>query len=318
MRQLSFDDRLLPDEDDEPRPKRAKRRAPKTRGTTRGRAKPKASRWGQFLALMAPGVIFLRNQSRRTVIGAAAIASTGAFAIYLSTGGMTTLGDALGTKIAGFAADAGYTVQNVYAQGRRAVPSERLLDAIEVKRGEPILSIDLNETRERLEAIDWIKSASVERRLPDTLVIRVVERQPLALWQNEGKLALIDRDGTVFGARDVTRYANLPLIVGEGAPAEAPRLFDAMAAEPELFKRVVAAIWVGGRRWNIRFDSGLEARMPEGDVEAAWTRLDQLVSSRGLLERPVAAVDLRMGDRTLIRLRGDALSPIDSNEQNKT
>lgn len=315
MRQLSFDDRLLPDDDDMPRPKRAKRRGPKARRPT---PKAPASRLDRSLAFLAPWIAFARRQNRRTWFGVAGSVGAGAVALYLALGGLTALGEAIGTKIAAAAADAGYTVQNVYAQGRRTVPSQRVLDALAVKRGEPILAVNLNEAREHLEAIDWIQSASVERRLPDTILVRLVERQPLALWQHDGKLALIDREGAVFGRNDVTRFANLPLIVGAGAPAEAPRLFDAMAAEPALFKRVVAAIWVGGRRWNIRFDSGLEARLPEGDVEPAWARLEALVSSRDLLERPVAGVDLRIADRTLIRMRGEAIAPANDNDQNKT
>ncbi len=317
MRQLSFDDRLVPD--DEPtKPKRAKRRASKPHRAGKRRAGPEPTRVAKALALLRQGFGVVRQQPPRVLLAASGGVFGGAFAIYLAIGGATTLDASIGSGIASLAADAGYTVQNVYAQGRRAVPTQRVLDAIEVKRGAPILAVDLNNVRERLESIDWIQSATVERRLPDTIMVRLVERQPLALWQHEGKLALIDREGAVFGSREVTRYANLPLIVGDGAPAAAPRLFDAMAAEPALFKRVVAAIWVGGRRWNVRFDSGLEARLPEGDVEAAWSRLGVLVASRGLLERPVAGVDLRLGDRTLIRMQGDAIAPANKNDQGKT
>lgn len=317
MRQLSFDDRLVPEEKSE-KPKRGKRRAPKARGGGRRRGAPEPTRAAKALALISRGWDVVRRQRPRTLVAASGALLAGAFSIYLAVGGASALGNTIGSGIAGLAADAGYTVQNVYAQGRRAVPTQRILDALAVQRGAPILAVDLNVARERLESIDWIQSATVERRFPDTIMVRLIERQPLALWQHEGKLALIDREGAAFGSQDVTRYAHLPLIVGEGAPAAAPRLFDAMAAEPALFKRVVAAIWVGGRRWNVRFDSGLEARLPEGDVEAAWSRLGALVASRDLLERPVAGVDLRLGDRTLIRMQGDVFAPANKNDQGKT
>lgn len=271
-----------------------------------------------LLGLAARPLGFVRRQRRRTLVAAGAAVLSISFALYLATGGTSRLAEAIGSGIASLAAHAGYTVQNVYAEGRRAVPTTAVLDAIGAKRNAPILAIDLSKARERLEAIDWIQAATVERRLPDTILVRLVERQPLALWQHDGKLALIDREGAVFGARDVTRYATLPLVVGDGAASQAPRLFDAMAAEPALFKRVVAAIWVGGRRWNIRFDSGLEARLPEDNLDTAWARLGDLVASRGLLERPVAAVDLRLGDRTVIRMQGDPGAPANKNDQGST
>ncbi|MGD9537219.1 MAG: cell division protein FtsQ/DivIB [Alphaproteobacteria bacterium] len=318
MRQLSFEDRLLPDAEGKKRKKRAKRPSLKRGRARQAAAATPRTRLGQAWALLRAGGRFVAAQRRRTLVGAAAGVLGGAFAIYLAAGGASRLGEAIGTGIAEAAADAGYTLQNVYAEGRRTVPVGTVLDTLGVKRGMATLAIDVDAARERLEALEWVRSASVERRLPDTLMVRIVERQPLALWQNDGKLTLIDRDGIAFGAGDVTRYAHLPLVVGAGADKAAPRLFDAMAVHPVLFKRVVAAIWVGERRWNLRFDSGLEARLPEGDVDIAWARLGDLVATRGLLERPVLAVDLRLADRTVIRMKGDPASPANKADQGTT
>ena len=67
----------------------------------------------------------------------------------------------------------------------------------------------------------------------------------MARWQNKGATYLVDREGVVIGPADSKRYAELPLIVGEGAPQAAPTLFDATAAEPELFQRIEAGVRVG-------------------------------------------------------------------------
>jgi len=301
MRQLSFEDRLMPGDDDEPaRPKRRKKKAVRK---FRKPVQPERSAW---LALFLRVARKVRWPGRKIALRGTAAVLFASFAIYLVAGNNATrLVDSIGRGISSLGAEAGYTVQNVFAEGRRAVPSRTVLEALGVHRGSPLLAFDAEAARSRLEALDWIKSATVERRLPDTIVVRITERQPLALWQNAGKLVLIDREGAAFGASEVARFGHLPLVVGEGAPSEAPQLFDAMAVEPQLFKRVVAAIWVGGRRWNVRFDSGLEARLPEGDIGAAWARLGTLIEERELLKRPVAAVDLRLGDRAVIRMRSE-------------
>jgi cell division protein FtsQ len=316
MRQLSFEDRLVPGEDwDEEPGERGKRRRRRTRAR-RPRAKARAaSRWSTLRALLAR----LRWPGRRLALRGGGAALVLAAAIYLAIGSNAThLIAGIGDGLAALGAEAGFTVQNVYAEGRRAVPAARVLKELRTGRGAPLLAFNAAAARRRLEALDWIKSATVERRLPDTIVVRIVERQPLAIWQHDGRLALIDREGTVFGADDVARYGHLPLVVGDGAPAEAPHLFDAIAAEPRLFKRVVSAIWIGGRRWNIRFDSGLEARLPEGDVAAAWARLGELVFARELFDRPVAAVDLRLIDRTVIRMKSKPPPSNDKSDQGTT
>lgn len=299
MRQLNFDDRLLPDGIEGKKKRRAKRGARKP-------ARAKARQPG----LMGRGLALLRRPSRRTLLWGGGTLVAAAVAIILVAGGTgARLAGTIETSVVGLSSDAGFTVQNVYAEGRRMVPVQTLLSVLEVRRGAPIIEFDAAAARDRLEAIEWVQAATVERRLPDTIMVRLIERQPLAIWQSAGKLALIDRNGVVFGSADVARFAHLPLVVGEGAQKEAPPLFDALAAEPVLFKRVVAAIWVGGRRWNIRFDSGLEVRLPEGPIDVAWAHLSELVASRGLLERPVAAIDLRQSDRTVIRMRVEPSAP---------
>ena len=90
--------------------------------------------------------------------------------------------------------------------------------------------------RKRIETLSWVEQATVERRLPDTIVVNVEERRPFAIWQNNGKFVLIDRAGNVVAHQDVANFRNLPLVVGPGAPAAAAPLIDALTARPALQK----------------------------------------------------------------------------------
>ena len=71
-------------------------------------------------------------------------------------------------------------------------------------------------------------------------------------------------------------------------------------------KRVRAAVWVGGRRWNLRLDDGIDIRLPEENPLFAWTRLATLERDRKLLSQDVIAVDLRIRDRVVVRRRGES------------
>ena len=82
-----------------------------------------------------------------------------------------------------------------------------------------------------------MQRATVERHLPGTIVVRLEERRPFAVWQNGGKFQLIDRTGEVVvqqdPAKDADAFKSLPLVVGAGArrSAAAP-LLDELAALP--------------------------------------------------------------------------------------
>jgi cell division protein FtsQ len=202
-------------------------------------------------------------------------------------------------------AAAGLSVQEVLLEGRANTPRDELIAAVAVKRGDALLGFDIAAMRRRIERVPWVHTAIVERRLPDMLYIRIVERVPMALWQRDGRLKLVDRDGVVLADDDLGRYRSLLLVIGDDAPQQVPQLLRVLASQPELARRVVAATRIAGRRWNLRFDTGIDVRLPEGDPTAAWLRLADYERQHKLLQRGVTTIDLRLPDRLIVRTRDD-------------
>ena len=161
--------------------------------------------------------------------------------------------------------DAGLAVTSISVSGRVETDRQTLIEAIGVRMNDPILAVDIQEILHRVRAIGWVEDAVVERRLPNRLHIHLQERQAAAIWQNAGNLALIDLDGNVIGAAGLERYKHLKVVVGADADAKVADLLDLLAAEPMLENRIVAAVWVAGRRWNLRLENGIDIRLPEQD-----------------------------------------------------
>ena len=168
----------------------------------------------------------------------------------------------------------------------------------------PQALVDTAEIRRRLLQFGWVKDARVLRRLPDTLVIDIVERKPAALWQSQGELALIDSEGVVLDHVPINRMPDLPLLIGPGANAEEEDLSALMATVPTLKPQLTSATWVGGRRWDLNFQSGEIVSLPEGD-EAARAALDKfarLDKQTALLGRGIVRFDLRVPGKMIVRL----------------
>ena len=193
----------------------------------------------------------------------------------------------------------GFVVRDIFVVGRSTTPKATLLRALAVDRGTPILGVDLEAARLRVQALPWVRHASVRRVLPDTVVVEIVERRPLALWQHEKKFALIDEEGAVILRDDVGAFNHLLVVVGEDAASNASALVQMLATEPDLMQRVKAAVRVGGRRWNVHFAS-LDVKLPEDDPEAAWRRLGEYQRRYGVLDKGIRILDLRLSDRLMI------------------
>ncbi|MBI1776979.1 MAG: FtsQ-type POTRA domain-containing protein [Proteobacteria bacterium] len=196
----------------------------------------------------------------------------------------------------------GLRVEEVLLEGRRETAAKDVLAALDVQRGQPILAVSPEAARRRLERLAWVKSAVVERALPGTLRVRLTERTPMALWQRDRKLVLVDRDGVVILRGGIERFASLPVLVGDDAPPAAAELLDLLASEPMLQKRVVAAIRVAERRWNLQLDNGVDVRLPETDIAQAWAQLANLERTSNVLQRDVVTIDLRLPDRLVIQV----------------
>lgn len=211
----------------------------------------------------------------------------------------------------GTTAQLGLSLQTVEVHGRGETRQADILGALGAARGAPLLGLDIDAMRERLTALPWIVSAEIERRYPDRLVVTVKEADPLALWQRNQKLFLVSRAGKVIETADLGKYSKLLVIVGDSAPERAEALFDLLAEQPDLRKRVTAAVFVGKRRWNLRLDNGIDVKLPEENPAAAWSRLADLQKQYGLLEKDVRIIDLRLSDQVVLR-RAYPANPEDS------
>lgn len=187
----------------------------------------------------------------------------------------------------------GFAVEQLLIDGRNNVNRDELKKILGVGRGQSVFEPDLAAMRSRLESISWVKSAVVERHLPNTIYVRLEERKPMALWQRQNKLAVVDRDGVVLTEAGLSKFKNLLIIVGAEAPKFAPDLVAMLNVEPDFEARVESAKWIGGRRWDLFLKNGVEVRLPEEDMGQAIKRLADAQREAQLMDRNVQAIDLR-------------------------
>jgi cell division protein FtsQ len=242
---------------------------------------------------------------RRGVPVAAGLAALGGLGWLWQDGWFTRQAEALRQAALQGSAEIGLRVEEVLVEGRSRTASDVILTRLRLQLGRPMLAVDPDAARAELEALPWVRAASVERQLPGTIYIRLAEREPLALWQEHGVLRVIDRAGEVIPGIEARRFAYLPLVVGPDAPAHAASLIAVMNSEPDLRERVTAAVRVGGRRWNIQIEGRIDVRLPEAGAAAAWAQLARIERQQGLLSRDVIVIDLRLPDRLVVRTDPD-------------
>ncbi len=201
---------------------------------------------------------------------------------------------------------AGFRITSVTVNGRSQLTRDEILAAGGVNGRSSLLFLDAASVRDSLKANPWIADATVLKLYPGALQIDITERLPFALWQENGKLAVIAADGIVLTSYVPQRFASLPLVVGKGAATRARDFLALVANYPVVNSQLKAAIFVGERRWNLRLKDGLDIRLPENDVGRALAALVKYDRENNLLSRDITAIDMRLPDRLTVRLSEEA------------
>lgn len=271
------------------------------------------SRLDKFIAALPVGPATIQRIANITIGGVLLIAA-GFTAHY---GGVTKWAH---DEFAGVVARAGFQVKRVEVVGANRIDYIKVYDIALSQQNRSMAAVDLDGVRADLLEYGWIKDARVSRRLPETLVIDIVERSPAAIWQHNQRLSLIDDSGVVLEPVTAATMPDLPLVIGPNANRRSRELAALLESSSSVKPLLAGATWVGNRRWDLRFESGETLLLPEGEEAAkqALAKFTHLEGSNRLLGRGILRFDMRDPARFVLRLppegqvRGDAPPPRDA------
>lgn len=263
----------------------------------RGRALKRRSWVDQLIEYLPVSEATLQRMASWTIVGIFG-------AILISIAIFAGLPGMVRQQAADIAARAGFEVDKVEVRGVERMDELAVYNIALGQVDRSMLSLDLPKVRADMLKLGWVKDARISRRLPDTLVVDIVERDPVAVWQHEGQLHLIDVQGVVLQSVSASAMPDLPLVVGPNANRQTAGLNRLMENAPALKPMLAGATWVGNRRWDLRFQSGETLSLPEGDKDSAgalvnFARMDGV---NRLLGRGIVKFDMRDPDRFVLRL----------------
>jgi len=242
--------------------------------------------------------------SAKWILAGAAAVLTLALGVTLATGHRgERLAQATGMAIDGKFGDAGFRLKAIHVEGASPMATADIIKAAGLYKDQPLLGMDLEALRQRIETVGWVKEARVVRLLPDTLVVAVKERRQLAVWQHAGHQSVIDDHGQVIPEADAKRFTTLPLVVGAGGAEHAPEILPIIAQRPKLMERMDALVRVDDRRWDLRMKDGSLIQLPAVGEEESLLRLEQLDQRSRIMELGFERIDLRNPDVVAVRPR---------------
>ncbi|MDQ6801654.1 MAG: FtsQ-type POTRA domain-containing protein [Acidobacteriota bacterium] len=172
--------------------------------------------------------------------------------------------------------------------------------------GTNLFHLDIAGLRRDVSSLPWISRVEIEKRLPDTLRVRVVERIPIALVQTNEAIRYVDDRGVAFAALSpAAGDSDLPLISG-AQPGDLPRCVSILRTlrtqDADLYARIseVHPLPPGGFAF---FDRELHAFVyaNEEELSSKWRDLRAIARAEHLGRGDIAYADLRFNGQVVIK-----------------
>ncbi|MFO0617809.1 MAG: FtsQ-type POTRA domain-containing protein [Polyangiaceae bacterium] len=107
-----------------------------------------------------------------------------------------------------------FNVKTITVEGAGKLTPESIAKAGNVAVGQNVFSVDLDQAKKLIEKEPYVAEATVTRKLPNTISIKIVERQPAVLVALEDKLYLATQEGEVFKELAPEDVYDLPVVTG--------------------------------------------------------------------------------------------------------
>lgn len=194
----------------------------------------------------------------------------------------------------------GANLDTVIIRGNKNLDNNDIIECLDADVGTPVLALDLKKIHGNLEQLNWVENVSVRRCLPKTMEVNIIEKEPVAIWQNNQKLSLIDSEGSIIVSDKIENFVGLLHVVGDNANIHAHSLKEELMKQPEIFENVTAAVRFGDRRWNLILRQNITVKMPSSGFDDALNYVAKLNKKGKLFDQNYKMLDLRNSEKYFI------------------
>ena len=200
----------------------------------------------------------------------------------------------------------GFKIENVLITGTQNLSNNYIKDIIEIYKDGSIFNIDLSSIYNKIKQNSWVKEVSIERILPNIIKIKIIENEPIAIWQNKKDNKLITANGDIIFDGNVNDFKNdFPIIKGKKSVENIFSILKILKTNQNFSKNIWSLTFINERRWDLHFNQGLVVRLPSKDIKKAWEKIIKLQKNYNVLNLKLTEIDLRNPKQILGKINFD-------------
>lgn len=201
-----------------------------------------------------------------------------------------------------------FEVKQFSISGLKRVAENEVVAQAHVELGTNIFTADLDEVRLRVESLQWVRHALVQRILPDQIVITVVEREPIGLSRIAGEIFEFDTDARILDL-DSQPLPSFPVL--DGLRMNDPQ---GNAVKVDLYRKIIDELQGQTELSEIHINDAHEVavvsvsdpmlvNLGDTDFRTRWVRYLRLKSEIQRKYPDAVLVDFRFRDQVIVKMR---------------
>jgi len=202
-----------------------------------------------------------------------------------------------------------FEVKQLSVSGLKHVDEGDVLSHAGFEIGTNVFAADLDELRSRVEQIAWVRHALVQRVLPDQIVIKVIEREPIGLARIRGEIYQFDVDATLLAPDDLTT-ASFPILDGlrsDDAVGNLTKVGTYQKVIEEIGQTELSEVHISesGEVAVVSASDPLTVSLGTTDFRERWIKYLQLKTQIQQQYPAAVRVDLRFRNQVIVRMADD-------------
>ena len=200
----------------------------------------------------------------------------------------------------------GFFIKNVDIKGINHLNQKDILNSINYYNKKNIFNVNLKNIYNEIKQNTWVEEVSIKKIYPNTLKIDLIEKEPIAIWQNKSAYHLITKNGEIILEANLNNFKkHLPIIIGKNAHKNVYSILQILNIDKNLTKNIWSLTFVNERKWDIHFNQGLTIRLPSTSVKEAWEKIILLSEKFNILSLDLTELDLRSSNNVLGKINID-------------
>ena len=191
-------------------------------------------------------------------------------------------------------------LKKIRLSGLNFESNKNIISVSQLKIGQKIHLINLDQIKNRIDNLSWIKNTDIIMHSDGLIDIKVREHKPFAIYKNLEEYFLITDKGLQFLEINKSEFEKYFIITGENSLYALSSLKEIILLLNQKNINIKKAVRIDSRRWNIYFSEGFLIKLPSKNTDLVFRKFMNL-NFKDVDYSKISYIDLRIPDRITIK-----------------